>query len=357
MSSIEGVFSTLNELAFPTAAFIQPAQEQPSETKVERSFQFALDALANNVMFCDRDLILRYLNRSSIKTLQSLQEYLQVPVDRMVGNSIHLFHKKPENINAILGASHHGAHHKLPHKMTISLGPVKLDLQVEPMLDDQGEYVGAVVVWGMNTQQAHETLRKAQEAQRNDIEQLNGNLQSVAAATQEIESRIGEIATDAANVAEAAARSRAASAESNASLSSLQTSSKGVAKVAELIDAIAAQINVLALNANIEAARAGIHGRGFTVVANEVRTLAVQTAAATKEIQAKIGEIGSNISTATGAIGRISLHTEELSALSRQLAGAAEDQRVATREMAQNIERAALRTSEIANMRFEEVVP
>ena len=62
---------------------------------VDRSFEYALDALPSNVMFCDRDLILRYLNRSSRKTLLTLQQYLPVPVDQIVGKSIHIFHKQP----------------------------------------------------------------------------------------------------------------------------------------------------------------------------------------------------------------------------------------------------------------------
>jgi len=320
----------------------------------DRSFEYALDALPCNAMFCDRELILRYLNRASRKTLHSLQQHLPVPVDQIVGNSIHIFHKAPARIEKIMGGKEHHGAHKLPHKATIDLGPVNLNLNVEPMIDDRGEYCGAVVLWGVSTQHAIEALRKAQEAQHADIEHLDGNLQMVATATHQIESSIAEIAKNAVSVAQAAEQSRNLSVESKSSILSLRESSNGVAKVADLIASIATQTSVLALNANIEAARAGVHGKGFSVVASEVRKLAGQTASATSEIQAKVAAIGADIGKAITAIDSIASHTEELSGLSHQMAAAAEEQHLATQEMAHNLERAAHRTSEIANMRLEE---
>ena len=77
----------------------------------------------------------------------------------------------------------------------------------------------------------------------------------------------------------------------NGTVSLLVEKSNQIRKVAKVIDEIASQTNLLALNATIEAAHAGAHGKGFAIVASEVKNLAEKTTDATKEIEATISEI------------------------------------------------------------------
>jgi methyl-accepting chemotaxis protein len=326
-------------------------EKSPSEqlSSEPRWFEYALDALPCNAMFCDRNLILRYLNKASKKTLRTLQQYLPVPVDQVVGKSIHIFHKHPDNVERVLAVGKHASGMpRMPHKVVIEVGPEKLDLEIESMLDAQGNLLGSVVMWGVTTKQT-EALKRAQETLREHVAGVNSQLQMISTATLEIESSIGEIAKNATQAQHATEKFRDAGKHGLDAIQNLQSSSNGVAKVAELIASIATQTSVLALNATIEAARAGVHGKGFSVVAVEVKKLAEQTAAATAEIQEKVVSIRRDITTALDSIGSISEQTDDLAGLSHMLASAAEEQRLATKEMAQSVETAAHRTAQITS--------
>ncbi|MDP2800365.1 MAG: methyl-accepting chemotaxis protein [Phreatobacter sp.] len=169
----------------------------------------------------------------------------------------------------------------------------------------------------------------------------NGNTQTIAAASEELGVSIREIAGQAHKASAIVNEVRQQALATNDDVTTLAEGAKSIGRVVELIRSIADQTNLLALNATIEAARAGEAGRGFAVVASEVKSLATQTARATDEIAAQIFAIQSSTDTAVSAIGAMAVRIADISSLNAAIAAAVEEQDAATREIAQNVARAA----------------
>ena len=175
----------------------------------------------------------------------------------------------------------------------------------------------------------------------NAADESSANVQVVATSAEELGSSIQEISRQLALATEAASDVTAKAEATSQTVGSLATTAQEVGQVINLINDIAEQTNLLALNATIEAARAGEAGRGFAVVASEVKGLAGQTAKATEEIGKQIGNM-QNVSMSTAeSITAVVASIQTINEQVNGIASAVEEQSSVTAEIARSTQQAA----------------
>jgi methyl-accepting chemotaxis protein len=178
-------------------------------------------------------------------------------------------------------------------------------------------------------------------------EQSSANVRSAAAATEELTASVNEIGGQVRQSSAIANRAVAEARSTNEQIAGLAQATSRIGEVVNLITSIASQTNLLALNATIEAARAGEAGRGFAIVASEVKNLATQTGKATEEIAGQIAAIQHETKQAVDAIQAIAATIESIDQIAAGVANSVEEQKLATNEIAVNTNVAAAGTSDV----------
>jgi methyl-accepting chemotaxis protein len=179
-------------------------------------------------------------------------------------------------------------------------------------------------------------------------EHASKNVISMSSTTDEMTASATEISSQASQAMAIAREAVAQTEKTNASVSGLSQAGERIGAVVKLISDIAAQTNLLALNATIEAARAGESGRGFAIVASEVKSLATQTGNATKEIGEQIAAMQAATQEAVITTKGIDVAIGKVSEISTAIHDAIRQHAEATHEIARYAVDAGRRTTEVA---------
>lgn len=165
-----------------------------------------------------------------------------------------------------------------------------LNQKVVHVTEEVGRVSRSIVDSVNQLSQGNETLASRTEAQASSVEETVASIEEVATAAKQNAEHAKQGKDAAEEVSKVFQRGNEVVSQLTDTMAQINISSKRVAEITALIDGIAFQTNILALNASVEAARAGDLGRGFSVVASEVRNLAQRSATAAKEIKTLVND-------------------------------------------------------------------
>lgn len=206
-------------------------------------------------------------------------------------------------------------------------------------VDRVGRHSESLLKISDSTKESARDARSAVEATSGGISEVASTSTQFAASIREIAERVDE---SVRLILAAVDRAKA----TDAVIGELAVSAARINDITRIIQQIAEQTNLLALNATIEAARAGDAGRGFSVVATEVKSLAAQTATATEQIGAQIGAIEQAANGAADFIRQISDQVETIKGHVTGISASVEEQSSSTTIVAEH----AQKTSESADL-------
>jgi len=321
---------------FKVVKFATDITEAKLEAEEQKLFAQMVDGAPINIMYCDTDLTIRYMNETTRTTLRSIEKYLPIKVDQMVGSSIDVFHKNPAHQRQMLKDPKN-----LPHRANIKVGPEHLSLLVTARIDAAGRYVGPMLTWELITAKVEAEKRETElvEREKAQADELATKVDSLlavvgAAAAGDLtkpvtvtgEDAIGRLGTSLGRFFVTMRGSVAAIANNATALAAASEELSAVSKqMTSNADETSAQANVVSaateqVNKNIQTVATGTEEMSASIreiaknaaEAARVATSAVKVAETTNAIVGKLGESSYDIGKVIKVITSIAQQTNLL---------------------------------------------
>jgi methyl-accepting chemotaxis protein len=328
--------------------------------------QTALENTASVVVMADLEGKAIYANQAAQAYFKEAEEEIRTKLPEFQASEISAtnvasFFGDAEAMKGELGELNESYHER------VRFGGRTVDITANPVLNEAGGRLGTVVEWMDVTDQLKveaeiaegvtsikaatvQLTAGAQDLSARTEEQV-ASLEEMAASIRQLSVTVKQNADNAqqANQLALAARSAAegggeVAVSAVSAMGEIEQSSQRIAEIVGVIDEIAFQTNLLALNAAVEAARAGDAGRGFSVVAAEVRSLAQRSSQASKEIKGLISTSNRNVkrgvdlvSKAGGSLGQIVTSVKKVADIVSEIAAASQEQSAGVQEVDESV--------------------
>jgi len=242
-----------------------------------------------NIMFCDRDCKITFINPASVKTLKSIEHLLPVKADQVIGQTIDIFHKQPEHQRQILSDPKN-----LPRRRNIQVGEETLDLLVSPIFDGEKRYLGAMVTWEVITEKLalEKAVKDAADREKQQSAELAGKVDAMlavvmAASNGDLTQVVPVNGTD--SIGQMGEGLAAFLMQLRSTISSMGRSATSLASSSEELTAVSTQMSA---NSEETSAQANVVSAASEQVSKNVQTVAT----AAEEMTASIKEIAKSAS-------------------------------------------------------------
>jgi methyl-accepting chemotaxis protein len=272
----------------------------------------------------------------------------QDEISQMIG-SIEVFRRNTLEIRAMQESNRHAEEQReLKRRVDINLLAAEFEDSVKSITVQLADSVTLV---RSNAETMSKAASDTSEKSNLTVKTAIGtreNVDAVAQSAGELTQTVEELAGRMNNVLKLANEMSHQSDISNSELGRLVKSVEQIMPITNLIQGIAQQTNLLALNATIEAARAGAAGKGFSVVAAEVKALAQQTGHATEEIAQNIGAVRETCGSVAATNSQVIAAIRNLLLVATEISAAVEKQSTATSGISKSAQLAVESSREIA---------